>query len=531
MRKEKSYCRDKSELKYFDPREYDLAGRIGKLKTPHGVIETPYLFPVIDPTRQQPSLKEVENIGFNAIITNAYLFYKRNRGKPKDIHKALNWNKPIMTDSGGYQVLVYGDIEVTNETIVKYEKTIGVDIGVILDIPTGTKMTYTEARQAVEETFKRATEALTYIMDSEQLWVLPIQGAPYIDLLTYSSIRAWRYPYHIHALGSPTVLLEKYDYAKIVELVGIARMFLPPQKPLHVFGVGHPMIIPFLVALGADLFDSASYILYARDNRYMTETGTKRLDEISYLPCNCPVCSRYTAEELKQLPYKERVEALALHNLYILRRELNLVKQAIKEGRLWELMEYRSKAHPSLREAFMVVKKYIKLMTKSTPRTKSQVFATYLQDEDSLSNPRIILAKKEVSKILTKYITSKKIVLIPAIKKPYTSQKEYLHVKEKFRQYTILFYHLFLGLFPPELTDTYPFFQHEMNPSQSEHYIDTIAREITNLLERTSPEEVVVFLVKEPYSYRILGEKIASILNELGVKTSTYTLDVLSSQS
>jgi len=122
LRKEKSYYRDKSGLKHFDPREYDLAGRIGKLKTPHGIIETPYLFPVIDPTRQQPSLKEVEKIGFNAIITNAYLFYKRNRGKPKDIHKALNWNKPIMTDSSGYQVLVYGDVEVTNETIVKYEK-------------------------------------------------------------------------------------------------------------------------------------------------------------------------------------------------------------------------------------------------------------------------------------------------------------------------------------------------------------------------------------------------------------------------
>lgn len=518
-------------MNHFDPREYDLAGRIGKLKTLHGTIETPYLFPVIDPVRQQPSLKEIEEIGFNAIITNAYLFYKRCRGKSRDIHKVFNWNKPIMTDSGGYQVLVYGDIEITNETIVKYEKAIGVDIGVILDIPTGTKMTYTEAHQAVEETFKRATEALTYIMDSEQLWVLPIQGAPYTDLLTYSSIRAWRYPYHIHALGSPTVLLEKYDYAKIVELIGIAKMFLPSHKPLHVFGVGHPMIIPFLVALGADLFDSASYILYARDNRYMTETGTKRLDEISYLPCSCSICSRYTAEELRQLPYKERVKALALHNLYVLRRELNLVKQAIKEGRLWELMEYRSKAHPSLREAFMVVKKYLKLMARYTPGTKSQAFATYFQDEDSLNNPRVVLVKKKVSEILTKRVSSKKIILVPAIKKPYTSQKEYIHVIKEFKQYGILFYHLFLGLFPPELTDTYPFFQHEMNPLQSEHHISTIAKEIASSLEKISPEEAIVFIAKEPYSYEILGKKIASILYELGIKTSTYTLDALSSQS
>ncbi|WP_227410890.1 tRNA guanosine(15) transglycosylase TgtA [Thermosphaera chiliense] len=343
---------------YFEPREYELAGRIGKLRTRHGVIETPFLFPVVDPVRQAPGLNVLHEIGYDGFITNAYLFYKRNNGAVRSIHQALNWSKPIMTDSGGYQVLVYGDVEVDNKTIVEYEKNIGVDIGVILDVPTGSKMTWEEALKAVRETYRRAAEALPLIMDSDQVWVLPIQGSPYKDLLVRSSIQAWRLPYQMYAIGSPTLLLEKYEYRVIVELTALAKLHLPPDRPLHVFGVGHPMIIPFLVAVGADFFDSASYILYARDGRYMTETGTKNISDLTYLPCNCPVCSRYSAEELKELGSREREELLATHNLHVLMKELRNVKQHKREGRLWELLEYRSKSHPSLRRAFHVVRKY-----------------------------------------------------------------------------------------------------------------------------------------------------------------------------
>jgi 7-cyano-7-deazaguanine tRNA-ribosyltransferase len=404
LRRGKRRSRVNLGMEYFDAREYDLAGRIGRLKTNHGTIETPYLFPVVDPTRQEPPLNTLERLGFNAFITNAYLFYRRNRGVPRSIHEALNWNKTIMTDSGGYQVLVYGDVDIDNKGIVSYEKMIGVDIGVILDIPTGTKMTWGEARRAVEVTFERAAEALPWLMDSEQLWVLPIQGAPYVDLIAYSSLRAWRYPYHIHAFGSPTVFLERYDYAKIVELVAIAKMLLPPHKPLHVFGVGHPMIIPFLVAVGGDLFDSASYILYARDDRYMVEYGTKRLSELSYLPCACEVCSKYTVRELLEMPRQERIRLLALHNLLMLKAELQRTKQAIREGRLWEYLEYKSKSHPSLREAFYTVKKYRGLMEKYNPLSNKGSFAMLLIDKDSLHNPRLEATRQNTAEyLLVKY--------------------------------------------------------------------------------------------------------------------------------
>ncbi len=439
---------------YYEIKYYDGAARIARVYTHSGIIETPYLFPVVDPTRQAVSLPILRELGYNALITNAYLYYRRTRGQGGPIHEYLGWNGPIMTDSGGYQVLIYGDVDVDNKTIVEFEKKIGVDIGVILDVPTGSHMSRAEASHALEETFRRAVEALPLIMDSDALWVLPVQGAPYKDLVIQASIRARRYPYHIYALGSPTVLLEQYRYAEILEIVILARLFLHPGKPLHVFGVGHPMIIPFLVAAGADFFDSASYILYARDNRYIIEGGTKRLDELDYFPCSCPVCSRYTPRELMSMPQPERTRLLALHNLYMLAKEIRLVKQAIRENRLYELLEERSRAHPSLYEAFIVLRKYMDQLSKYSPRTKPRGHAVMLYGYESIDNPYVKAFREALG-----LMTYKCDILLPAYKKPY--QEQYFYKIYRMMYDNICFYNPYLGVFPAELDSTFPVFQHE----------------------------------------------------------------------
>ncbi len=476
-------------MEYYDPRDYDLAGRIAKLKTLHGVIETPYLFPVIDPVKQVPSLNTILEIGFNAFITNAYLFYRRNRGIVKNIHEYFSWNNPIMTDSGGYQILVYGSVDIDNKTIVEYEKEIGTDIGVILDIPTGTRMSWKEAWNALIETYRRAWEALPYIMDSEQLWVYPIQGAPYPDLVKYSSITAQRIPYHIYALGSPTVFLEKYEYENILLMTLIARQYLPPNKPLHVFGVGHPMIIPYLVAVGADLFDSASYILYARDNRLLFEWGTKHLNELFYLPCSCPVCSKYSVEELREMDRRERTKLIAIHNLYVLYNEIKRVKQAIKEGRLWEYLETKSRSHPRLRRIFEILKKHRKYLTLYNPYTKAPVQALFILDTESIYNPRLETNKERVYKNMVRRYKGKKLLLIPAIEKPFTEQELYVKYSNKYKEHYILFYHPYLGIFPPTLTDTYPYFQHEIGIYE---YNEKIIKEIVDFIRELEPDEIVL---------------------------------------
>jgi len=505
-------------LEYYDTREYDLAGRISKLKTIHGVIETPYLFPVIDPIRQDVEIGKLAEIGFNAFITNAYLYYKRNNGLSINIHDYFKWDKPIMTDSGGYQILVYGSVDVDNATIVSYEKSIGVDIGVILDIPTGTRHDLNEAWRSVRETIRRAWEALPLIMDSKQLWVLPIQGLPYIEPFNYSVKVSSRIPYHIYALGSPTVYLEKYLYEDIVEYTLYARIHLPVNKPIHVFGVGHPMIIPFLVAVGAELFDSASYILYARDDRLMFEWGTRRLDELQYLPCNCPVCSRIDVNDLREMNRNERVKYIALHNLYVLKGELNRVKEAINEGRLWEYLEYKSRMHPSLRRVFNILIKYREYLKQYNPYSKTPLQALLILDRYSYYNPRLEAIRENTHRLLTMKFRKSRILLLPAINKPFQQQELYLKYKDTRVDYNILFYHPYLGIFPPQLSNTYPYFQHEIGEYElSEQAVKELVEIITNL------EPLEVLILKPGVNiYDVIAEEMYRELKHRG-----YRVDVI----
>src|SRR3972149_1815680 len=141
----------------FEVKEKDLLARIGKLKTKSGTVETPLLFPVINPSIQPVTPKRLkEEFGFEALITNAYILRKRYQTQPieKGLHKFLGFDGAVMTDSGAYQILVYGGVEVNQAEIVKYQESIGSDIATILDIPTGWKVTKEQATTKVQETLK-----------------------------------------------------------------------------------------------------------------------------------------------------------------------------------------------------------------------------------------------------------------------------------------------------------------------------------------------------------------------------------------
>jgi 7-cyano-7-deazaguanine tRNA-ribosyltransferase len=133
----------------FEIKERDLLARIGRLKTKSGTVETPLLFPVINPSIQPiPPRKIQEVFACEALITNAYILKKRfqNELVEKGLHKFLDFNGTIMTDSGAYQILRYGDIETTPKEIVQYQEKINTDIATILDYPTGLKVTRKSTR-------------------------------------------------------------------------------------------------------------------------------------------------------------------------------------------------------------------------------------------------------------------------------------------------------------------------------------------------------------------------------------------------
>ena len=461
----------------FEIKDEDLAGRIGILYTKNGKLETPAFFPVINPFKSEVTIKDIEDVGFKNIITNAYLI-KKKIGKSVDIHELLNFNGVIMTDSGAYQILQYGDIEYSNREIVQYEKEINSDIAVFLDLPTGTTENRKEAEISVKVTLERAKEIEDLIKnDKERIWVHPIQGGKFLDLVSYSALEADKNEiFKMLALGSPTVVMENYNYSLLIDMIFAAKSNVSRGKPFHLFGGGVPHIIPLAVALGVDSFDSASYILYARDNRYLTRSRVYRLEELDYFPCSCPVCLKYTPKDLLEMPKNERVRLLALHNLYVIKEEINATKQAIKEGRLFEYIQEKAYSHPAVYVAFKKLLKYKEYLEKYDPRVKGEVKGIFLFDSNSLERPEILRHERFMSTYVPKNDTA--IILC---------NKDLL-AENKYNNADIYLFDPFYGLIPKNLWEVYPYFQTE-HPSEE---IDPFVWEITK-------NKVINFLKNKKY--------------------------------
>ena len=123
----------------FEIKYSDLAGRIGILHTNHGKIETPAYVPVIHPVKQAISPKKIRDMGFDLVITNAYITMKRHgeNAIKRGIHDIIGYDGAVMTDSGGYQVLEYGEVDVEPADMAEFEKKIMTDFAIPLDKPTG----------------------------------------------------------------------------------------------------------------------------------------------------------------------------------------------------------------------------------------------------------------------------------------------------------------------------------------------------------------------------------------------------------
>jgi len=332
----------------FEILHKDCAGRIGRLETRHGIIETPTIMPVVNPNIQTIKPCELRKFGAEIIITNSYIIYRkpelRERALRDGLHSLIGFDGPIMTDSGSYQLSVYGEVEVNNKEIVEFQKNIGSDIGVPLDIPTPPDVSRMRAETELSQTIIREKEALG--LKNDMLLAAPVQGSTFQDLREKAASELSQLDFDIYPLGAVVPLMESYRYSELVDVIVASKKGLTPAAPVHLFGAGHPMMFSLAVALGCDLFDSASYALYAKDGRYMTTRGTYHLEQLQYLPCSCPVCSSHTAREL--FGSEKREELLARHNLYVTFGEMCEIKQAIHEGSLWELVDHRCRAHPQL---------------------------------------------------------------------------------------------------------------------------------------------------------------------------------------
>lgn len=484
----------------FEIREKDLLGRIGKLETKSGTVETPLLFPVVNPVLQVVSPSRIrEEFGFEALITNAYILKRRFQNEPveRGIHQFLDYDGAVMTDSGAYQILVYGNVEVSPGEIVEYQERIGSDIATILDIPTGWKVTREHAEQTVNETLKRAREFFTLRRRDDILWVGPVQGGRYLDLLSKSATEMAKMSFEIYALGSPTEVMEHYRFDVLVDMIATVKMHLPIERPLHLFGAGHPFMFSMAVALGCDFFDSAAYSLYAQNDRYMTENGTFRLGELRYFPCSCPKCTKSTPKSVNEFAPKERQAFLAEHNLYVCGAELRRIKQAIKEGRLWEHVEMRAHAHPALFQAVKKLGKYQELIEKHDPATKES--GLFFFNSIGLMRPEVLRYKNRLAKGYSKPRDAKMLLLIPqGPTKPFHNSKSFKEISRLLQHATgghrihQCFYAAPFGVMPVELDEVYPLSQYEIACPLDYETVEYVSNQIADYVIRTNYQMVIL---------------------------------------
>ena len=401
----------------FEIKSKDNMGRVGVLKTKHGEVKTPALMPVIHPRKQTI---DVGKYGADIVITNAYLIYKDEKLKQKAIdeglHKLINFDGPIMTDSGSFQLSVYGDVEITNKEVIEFQELIKTDIGTSLDIPTAPFVEREKAEEDLKITLERAKEAADYKKEQnmEMLLNSVVQGSTFLDLRRKCAKELSKLDADLYPIGAVVPLMESYHYKNLVDVVMNSMSELPDNTTRHLMGAGHPMIFALCVAMGCDLFDSAAYILYAEDDRFLSTRGTFKLENLQEMPCSCEVCSKYTPDDLRAMPKEKRRDLIAQHNLHVSFAELRLIRQAIYEGSLMELVEERCRAHPALLEAVRQLGNYSKDLEKYDPRSKKSAF--FYTGPESLCRSEVLRHMQKLREMPKK---SNLVILSPS-RKPYS---------------------------------------------------------------------------------------------------------------
>jgi len=439
----------------FSIQAKDGLGRLGTIFTTHGKLNTPVLLPVINPNNQEIPPDELVNCGAQAFITNAYLLYRdiKNREKAlkSGLHDYIGFQGPIMTDSGAFQLMEYGKVSVSNSEITQFQERIQSDIGVFLDIPTKERK-FQEVDAALKETLVRADDHVRERNpETNTLWAGPIQGGEFLDLVEYSCNEMASKKFDIHPLGSVVPYLERYDFETVIKMILVAKRHLPLNRPIHLFGAGHPMFFAISIFLGVDIFDSAAYFLYAKKNRYLTVFGTHYLDKLRYLPCSCNVCQSYTAEKLKKLDKQTRTILLAKHNLFVSFEEINRIKQAIVEGRLYELTLSRAMNHPALAKTIPLLfgRETSTFIENSTPISSSR--ATLFSHPSFKNHPLILRYRQRL--IERFHYWSDRLVLT----------NDY-HKMRSTASYQVLKLSPLFGVIPHELKGVFPLVQHERIP-------------------------------------------------------------------
>ena len=361
------------ELRAVDP----LGARHGLIETDHGSVETPAFMPVgTQGTVKTLSARDLEEIGAGIVLSNTYHLYLRPGERLIEevggIHRFMGWNRPVLTDSGGYQVLSLADLNrigdegvefkshldgsthfLTPERVVDIQLSIGSDIMMVLDECTKYPCESGPAEDAVERTTLWAERSLAARgpritrAGYERVLFGIVQGSVYPDLRERSARELVALDFPGYAIGGLSVGEPKRD---TFEMVAHTTAHLPENKPRYLMGVGLPEDIVEAVARGVDLFDCVIPTRNARNGCVFTSRGKLVVKNAAYAresvpldpDCGCEVCRTYSRAYLRHLFNAGEILGPRLatyHSLYFYLHLLAEMRQVIREGRFSEWRE------------------------------------------------------------------------------------------------------------------------------------------------------------------------------------------------
>jgi queuine tRNA-ribosyltransferase len=349
--------------------------RRGQLQTRHGVIETPVFMPVgTQATVKATTPAELHQVGAQIILGNTYHLFLRPGVKTIQelggLHRFMNWDAPILTDSGGFQVFSLSKLRRITEEGVQFnnhldgspcflspeiamqvQTTLGSDIAMVFDECPPYPCEYEYASASLDRTLRWA-ERCRYWLDKRSIDDRPltfgiIQGAVYHDLRKRSACSLVDLDFDGYAIGGVSVGEPEEEMMRAIEN---SERFLPAQRPRYAMGLGTPPQIIEMVARGVDMFDCVLPTRLARNGTAFTTRGTMNLKNNPYRAdprpieegCECSTCRQFSRAYIRHLIKAEEILGLRLitiHNLYFYLRLMTLIREALEKGRFAQFRE------------------------------------------------------------------------------------------------------------------------------------------------------------------------------------------------
>lgn len=340
--------------------------RIGVLKTPHGEIETPVFMPVgTQATVKSLAPRDLKDVKAQIILSNTYHLYLRPGHKLVEraggLHKFMAWDRPILTDSGGFQVFslaklrkitddgvefsshIDGSVhKLTPEYVMEIENSLGADIIMAFDECTEANADYAQAKKAYQRTLDWLKRCYKTHQNPVQALFPIVQGNIYEDLRRASIQETLPYAKHGLAIGGLSVGESAEEMYKMLDVL---QPYYPEHLPRYLMGVGSADYILEGVIRGIDMFDCVLPTRLARNGTAMTAEGqlTIRNNEFKedFLPvehdCDCYTCQNFSRAYIRHLINVDEIlggKLLSIHNIRYLTRLTEQIKDAIWHDRL-----------------------------------------------------------------------------------------------------------------------------------------------------------------------------------------------------